>query len=796
MIKNYIKAAWRSLQGNLFFTVLNIIGLAFGICVATLLFAYVREELSFNSMYKQKDNIYRLHMTLAKEQNQMINVPNAVGPALKDEVTGVEQMVRMVKIDFGAIASIRANEDNFLEKKLYLADSSLFTMFDFNFIAGNAQTAFANKKSIILSESSKKKLFGDADAIGQRIYINQRDTVEVSAVFQDLPNNSTVDCNMVINIMDSWMGQDVYWSNASYETYVRLATNAKPFLIAQQATALIDKYVDKDNRYFSAFSLQPLAEVHLHSTHLIHGVTTQNGSITVVRALTTLALLVLLIACINYMNLATAKSQKNAKEVGINKVLGASTLQITSRYYIETAIITFLAIVLGLLMAFLLMPFFNYICQTTISYSQLLNWEMAGITIILFLSITFIAGSYPAFFLSGIKSIHLMNKGFNKKGKSFVFRQSLVVFQFSISTLLIISIIVMLTQIDYVNKKDLGYQPEQVVSIPIRALRSLEKIETFKSQLMNLQGTKSLTYAQTNPGDIESGKNTYKNSSDKIGISTSTCVTFGATVETLGLTLLAGTELPDILGKQDTNCYALINEVILNYLGFKTADEAIGKTIFTEMGPTQITGVVKDFNYKNLKAPIGAYMYYTMNNAPEAARNLLIRYKTQNTQQYIQQIQARYAGLLPEAAFDFTFLDSYVKNQYDNELKTSRILSLFSLLTVFIACLGLLGLAAYTAESRSKEISLRKILGANLWSIWNLLTLNYIKMLLLAFVIAAPIAYFLMNKWLADFAYRIEVPWWAALVAILIVSVFTLITISFQTLKAAQANPVKSLRNE
>ncbi|RKO69586.1 ABC transporter permease [Sphingobacterium puteale] len=800
MIKNYTKTAWRSIRANRFFSILNISGLAIGICVSLLLFAFIRQELSFDTMYSKADNIYRLHMQLSAEYNRekMINLPNAVGPALKSDIAQVDNMVRLVKDGFGATASIRAGMDNFSEKQLYLADSTLFSIFDFQFIEGNVHTAFSNKKSIVLSQSTKEKMFGSNEALGKLISINQRDTVQVTGVFKDLPANSTLDCNMVMNIMDSWMGQNVYWSNASYETYILLKKGSDPAMVAQQATKLIDKYVEKDHRYYTQFFLQPLLKVHLYSSNLGEGVTKRIGNIDTIRTLSVLAFLVIAIACINYMNLATAKSQKNAKEVGVNKVLGATRSQLIVRFFVETATISLFAMTLGVVLAILLIPLFNSIGNTNITIQQLLNWDMLGILALSWFMITFAAGSYPALFLSKIKSIALMNKGYNKQGKTVLIRQILVVCQFTISIILIIGISVMLTQMNFIRNKDLGYQPEHVVSVPIRSFRSLEKLNTLNQQVQSLSNTLSTTFAQSVPGSNESGKTTYKLVTDKQGLPTLSCVTYGNTVNTLGLKLLAGTDLPDIWGRPDSTCYVLINEKVLKYLGYKSPQEAIGKHIITEMSPTNsiITGVVQDFNYTNLKSEIGGYSYYTMNDPSESPRNLLIRYKTTDVQGYIDQIKKIYTTVAPEAAFDFSFLDQHVQRQYENEIRSSNIMSMFSFLTLFIACLGLLGLAAYTTEARSKEIGIRKVLGASVPGIIHLLSSNYIKLILLAFLIAGPIAYYLFNNWLNDFVYHIEMPWWAYLIAILIVTLVAFITIGFQTFKAALLNPVNSLRDE
>lgn len=800
MIKNYIKTAWRTIRANRFFSILNISGLAIGICVSLLLFAFIRQELSFDTMYPKAENIYRVYMKLSAEYNQekMLTLPNAVGPALKSDITQVDNMVRLVKDGYGATASLRTENDNFSEKQLYLADSSLFSIFDFQFIEGNAHTAFLNKKSIVLSQSSKERLFGKQEAIGKLISINQRDTVQVTGVFKDLPANSTVDCNMVMNIMDSWMGKNVYWSNASYETYILLKKDADPENIAQEATKLIDRYIEKDHQYYTQFFLQPLSKVHLYSSDLTSGVTTRAGNIDIIRTLSVLAFLVIMIACINYMNLSTAKSQKNAKQVGVNKVLGATRSQLIIRFFVETATISFSAMLIGVVLAITLIPAFNLVGKTDMTIHHLLNWDMLGILALAWLIITLVAGSYPALFLSNIKSTSLMNKGYNKQGKTILIRQILVVCQFSISIVLIIGISIMLTQMSFIRNKDLGYQPENVVSISIRSLKNQEKLNTLGQQVQNLANTVSTTFAQSIPGFNESGKTTYKLTTDKQGLPTLSCVTYGKTINTLGLKLLAGTDLPDVIGRTDSTCYVLINEKVMKFLGYKTAEEAIGKHIVTEMSATNsiISGIVRDFNYTNLKSEIGGYTYYTMNDPSESPRNLLIRYKTADLQTYMEQIKKIYTAIAPDAAFDFSFLDQYVQDQYENEIRSSNVMTLFSFLTLFIACLGLLGLAAYTAESRSKEIGIRKVLGASISSIIHLLSANYIKLICIAFLIAAPIAYYLSNSWLNNFIYHIDMPWWAYAVAVLTVTIIAFITIGFQTFKAALLNPVNSLRDE
>ena len=375
MFRNYFKTAWRNIQSNKLFTVLNIAGLAFGLCVCIILFAFVSKELSFDKMFKNGKDIYRVNMETTEPYNfeKWAQLPNAVGPAMKQDIAQVKSMTRLIKDDFGAPASLKVGDKTLIEKNLYLADSTVFQMFDFDFTEGNASTVFSQPNSIVISQSSKERLFGNKPAIGEIIYVNSRDTLHVSGVYKNLPENSTIDCAMVYNIMDSWMGKNVSWSNASFETYVRLQPNSNVGEIQKQATSLINKYVEKEDQYYSKFILQPVSEIHLYSSDLREGYSSRLGSINNVRALLFLALLVLLIACINYSNLATARSQKRGKGVGVNKVLGANVRQMLMLFYIETGLLSLISIAIGFCLAFLTIPIFGKFTGTELAASNLFS---------------------------------------------------------------------------------------------------------------------------------------------------------------------------------------------------------------------------------------------------------------------------------------------------------------------------------------------------------------------------------------------------------------------------------------
>jgi len=799
MLRNYFKIAWRNIRANKLFTALNIAGLAIGMCVCIILFSFVNTELSFDTMYSDSENIYRVNMETSEDYGfeTWATMPNAVGPAITEDIPQVKKMTRLIKDDFGATASLKIGDKNFTENALYLADSTLFKMFDFNFITGNSQSAFSKPKSIVLSKSTKERLFGEQEAMGQLITVNNKDTLQVSGVYLDLPKNSSIDCNMVYNIMDSWMGTNVYWSNASYETYLQLQPKANVTEVEKQATNLIDKYVDKDGQYFTKFFLQPLTKIHLYSTDIREGYSSKLGSISTIKSLSFLSILVLFIACINYMNLATANSRKRAKSIGMNKVLGANRRHMLFLFYVETAILVLFSIVIGYAASFVALPLFKSITEYELAFSDLLVTPIIIGLLLIWIVVTGVAGSYPAISMSNISPLVLVNKSKKKGSASELVRKGLVVFQFAASIILIIAVTIILQQMAFIKNKNLGYDPNGIVAVSIKSAENKQQVQNLMQALLKQSNVISISATQSMPGSNESGRAVRKLATDNNGLPIASCRTEGNIVKTLKLKLIAGNELPEKIATGDSTVYTLINEKVLNYLDYKTADEAVGKIINTELGDKAIiSGVVENFNFNSLKEDIGGYMYYKSLAAPEGIRTLLVRYNTSNLPQFIGQVQKTFNESLPNTAFDYEFVDKHVAQLYASEEKTAHTATIFSVLAIFIACLGLFGLAAFTAEQRTKEIGVRKVLGATIASITQLLSKDFLKLVLVAFLIAVPVAYWLMHKWLLNFAYRTEISWWVFAFAGVVAIIIALATVSFQAIKAAIANPVKSLRTE
>jgi putative ABC transport system permease protein len=478
-------------------------------------------------------------------------------------------------------------------------------------------------------------------------------------------------------------------------------------------------------------------------------------------------------------------------------VLGADRGHLLALFYTETAVLAFIAILTGYAACFILQPFFQDITGIQLQASALFTATIGGSLLLTWLVVTLIAGSYPAFSMSRISPLVLMNKLKIKHSVADAIRKSLVVFQFASSIILIISVIVILQQIDYLRGKDLGYNPKGIVAVSIKAAQNKEQVSAFINDLKNVASVESATPSQSIPGDVESGKSIRKSIADNSSYPVMTCHTDGSIVKTMQFRLLAGTTIPQTLAESDTNCYLLINEPVMRYLGYKTPQDAIGKYAVTEMHQHAIiTGVVKDFNYETLKNQIGGYVYYITNKRTEPLNTLLIRYNSHDLPQLMKQVQGVFNSALPNSSFDYEFLDTHIQNLYVSEQHTANTIMVFSMLAIFVACLGLFGLAASIAEQRTKEIGIRKVLGASVPGITKLLTGDFIKLVIISIAIASPVAWHMMNKWLVQFSYRAHISVWAFVIAGLAAMVLALLTISSHAIKTAMANPVKSLRSE
>tara|TARA_R110002049_G_scaffold155109_7_gene319969 strand:- start:2806 stop:5193 length:2388 start_codon:yes stop_codon:yes gene_type:complete len=795
MFKNHIKIAWRSLKTNKMFSVLNILGLSIGLTIVILLFSFITFERSFDGHYQNKKNIYRalVHTTGDMFDKEVFcTAPAALAPAMKSEIPDVKYAARMLKHGFGETAFVQANENNFLEKGLYWCDAELFSIFKTNFIRGNSETALERPNTVVISSSTAQKYFGDLDPIGKTITVDNKTQLEVTGVFENFKPNSTIDCDAIASFNTTYFFKNPSWGNSSFETYIQLKNNVSIPSTESKMQQILDKNVDKEGQWFT-LSLQPLERIHLYSSDYTSSYTSRVGNIKEIKNLSFLGILILLIACVNYMNLMTARSQKRAKDVGINKTLGATTKNLIYRFYTETGVITFLALCIGILLAIVVIPIFNTLTNGNLELDFLFRTDFLIGLFCFWLFTTLLSGSYPAFYLSRFSPNSIL-KPTNRSIGNVAIRKGLVILQFTASILLIIGVLVVYQQLQYMQNKSLGYNPENVIAISTNAIAKNESKTTLLQEFKKLSSLSEVGMAQGFPGMEVSGRSIHKSDSDENGKSIQTNFSDASIINVLQLKLLAGRNLPLLKQDTDTIVDVVLNKKAIDYLGF-TLEEAIGKQVHMQLGDNaQIVGVVDDFNFTSLHKPIGAYAFHNSRREPKSY--ILARVTKASISNTLEQLERTFRKVVPESAFQYTFLDKNMEQLYAQERKIAKVGLIFCLLAIFVACLGLFGLAAFTAEQRKKEIGIRKVLGATVFGITQMLSKDFLKLVVVALIIACPAAFFMMRNWLQEFAYRIDIGWIVFALAGVSALVIALVTVSFQAIKAATTNPVKSLRTE
>ncbi|MBI1227236.1 MAG: FtsX-like permease family protein [Bacteroidetes bacterium] len=797
MLTNHIKIAFRNLLKNPFFSSLNLLGLAIGLAVSLALALFVKEELSFDRFHKNASNLYRagLDVTYEGKVEKWVTAPNIAGPAFAAEIAEVDSYCRFLRHSFGQTAFLNVAGQNFAEKDLYWVDSTVFSMFDVPLLKGDPNTALVGLNKVVLSEETAKKMFGQNDPMGKTITLENDRNLVVTGIFEDFPDNSTLDAKAMASfISQDWAAKNLYWSNCSFETYFQLHPKANMDAVERQMNEVLNRQVQENERWFS-FWLQPLTEVHLYSQGLSAGYSTRLGDIRQVRWLGWLALSVLLLACFNYVNMTTARSQQRFREVGINKTLGASSGQMVQRFFVETGILVAVSLALGTLLVQVTMPFLEQITGRQMSILGLLQSKWGWAFPAVWAGVTLVAGLYPALFLSSFTPKKLLSPVQVGASSANFFRKTLVISQFTVCVALIIGAIVFQQQLDFISQKKLGFEPDQVVAINTAGAKNGDQIKSFNTEAGNLSSVKKVVRSQSYPGEGTSGYTMSKPGQAEKVVGVSSCWAEPGFEEVLSLKLLAGRTLPPKT-KEDTTIQVVMNETGIEFLGY-TPEEAIGKSLTSlyQGRATTIVGVVEDFNFESLHSPVTPYVFC---NGNDIAWNpfTLIKLQTTDLRSTMSQLEAVFKKHAPNSAFEYTFLDDTLNRMYSSEQQMSRVILLFTILTIFISCLGLFGLAAFTAERRTKEIGVRKVLGATVAGVVGLLAKDFLKPVVMAIVIAAPLAWYAMNTWLQGFAFRVEIQWWHFVLAGLLAIGLAFLTVSFQSVKAALANPVKSLRSE
>ena len=543
MLKTWLKIAWRQLQKNRLFGTVNIVGLAIGLTVSLLLFLYVRHESSFDSYHSNGKNIYRLvfNAQMDDQSARWAGCPNIAGPTFKSELSEIREMSRWIRNDFGQSANVLYKNNKFFEPNLYWADSSLTHIFDIPFVKGNPATALTRPKTIIINETIAKKYFANEDPIGKVLKLNNKLDCEVTGVFKDFPGNSTLDAELIGSFYSvEWMNR-LMWGNASFETFLLLTDNTDIKKTETKLATIVDKHVKKEDQWFS-FNLQSLSDIHLYSSD-IKSYSSRPGDLKQVKILSLLALAIIIIACINYMNLATARSQNRFRETGISKTMGATTLSLIGRFYIETSLFVILSVLASVLLLLIAMPLFNSLTNLQLSIADLANSKILIAVGAVIVVMTLLSGSYPAFYLARFNPKNLFHQTFSKRNIAGRLRQSLVVIQFSASVILIIATFLFFRQLEYIQSKELGYQPNQVVAVTSTAAENADQLNAMLNEARGQANVTSVCRTQTFPGRGGSGRSISR-PGDENGLPMTTCRATNGIIKTLSLPLLAGTDLP------------------------------------------------------------------------------------------------------------------------------------------------------------------------------------------------------------------------------------------------------------
>ena len=803
MFKNHLKTAWRNIRKNKLFSFINILGLSIGIATCFIIMLYVQDEMSFDKFNVNAANIVRVvfHANInGGEINESVTMP-PVAQTIKKDFPEVQDATRILSM--GA-SKVTYKEKSFKDDQFAFVDPNFFSLFTLPTIEGDAKTALQQPHTIVITKSMAEKYFGKENALGKMLgFNNNTDFYKVTGVIENIPVNSHFHFDM-FGSMTGWQeAKSDSWMDGGYHTYLLLKPGSDikkiearfPDMVAkymgpqiqQQMGLSLQQFRTKGNSL--GFALQPLTSIHLHST--TNNEFEPGGNASYVYIFGGVAIFMLMIACINFINLSTASASKRAKEVGIRKVAGSGRAQLIRQFLSESVMITLFALLVALALVQLALPLFNNIAD------KHLHFDVKPIIafIVLGLLVGVLAGMYPAFYLSSFKPIAVLKGKLTSNNKSFGLRSGLVVFQFFISAGLIIGTIVVYQQMKFIQNKDLGYNKEQLITIPNSYVLGKNE-QAFKQQMLQdlrIANATSSLYKPAGPTNYNNAL-AYPQGNDNLIVNGVDYHVDENYIPTFDMKMASGRNFSKDFATDSSAI--LLNETAAKALGWNNTT-AIGKTIIrqnSDMGnnfPYHVIGVVKNFNFRSLHEAVSPLF---MSLKPEGG--LIFKIKTTDVAGLLASMKKQWDSYNTSEPFTYNFIDDLFNKTYAVEQKTGAILNLFSIFTIFVACLGLFGLATYTAEQRTKEIGIRKVLGASVSQITGMLSKDFVKLVLIASVIAFPAAWWGMNKWLQSFAYRIHISWWVFAFAGIITLFIAMLTVSFQAIKAALANPVKSLRSE
>jgi putative ABC transport system permease protein len=817
MLKNYFKIAWRSIQKSKMMFAINVTGLALGIATCLVISLFVLDEILYDRFNEKANQIVRVNLS-AKMGDELIDESSVMAPVaqtFKNEFPEVLTTTRLLKT--ADIAKIVYNSQTFRSGKSAMVDSTFFNVFSINFIKGNAKNALNRPNTVVLTQKQAKAYFGNEDPINKILeikdqgvyaqsgYVDLSGLYTVTGIIEEIPANAHFHFDILTSMAGNPDGLSPSWLNGNYHTYLLLSKQANLAQLETKMKLIPEKYMssqiksgmgmtfkeflNKGNKV--GFKLLPLTDIHLYSDYKFE--LEQSGDIKTVYIFSAIALFMLFIACINFMNLSTASASKRVKEIGMRKVLGSEKSQLIFQFLTEAFLATLVAMLLASLIFFFAIPFFNQISGKTYAIQDLLNAQILAVLVLLTLIISVFAGAYPAFFMSGFKPLQALKNRFST-GNTKGIRSGLVVFQFAISATLIIGTLVVGKQMQFIKNKDIGYDRKHLIVIRQAGLLG-KNFEAFRAELKKDSRIKSISTSAFLPaGPSDNFATVVSPLSDPMQrIRAKNYNIDEEYIPTLSMKMLAGRNFSKEAGTEKNNI--IINESAIKAFGLKP--NPIGQTVMESVGTDKpkeiltIVGLVKDFHARSLHEKIDPLImrynpYY----------GLIIKVNSENSADLINSMKSKWTSYGTGEPFSYAFLDELYNETYQKEANMNSILRIFAILTIFVACLGLFGLVTFTTEQRFKEIGIRKVLGSSVPQIVGLLSKDFLKLIVVSFLIAFPLGYYVMQNWLQDFEYRTELNWWIFLVAGIATVVIAFTTISYRSIQAALMNPVKSLKSE
>lgn len=803
MLKNYFKTAFRNIRKNKVFSFINIFGLAMGLACFMLIAIFVTNELNYDTYPTESKNIYRVLLSTTGNGSTDVYpmVDAAVGNGIKEAFPEIKSSARVSR----AIDFIKYNDKQFKEENIAIADSNFLQMFSIPLLEGNVTDALKAPNTIVISKEFARKYFNTEEAMGKSLSVGIPAILyKVTGVYDKIPNDSHFHFDAFMTLTGNMYAERNTWSNVGFYTYLLLNKNTDPKKLEAKFPQLVMKNVVPEIQHDMGvslaeaqksvnnfvFSLQPLRDIHLYSNTKYEF--EPNGDIQYVYIFSALAIFILLLACINFTNLSTAKAIKRAREVGIRKVLGSLKKQLIAQFLSESVLLTFFSMLCAFGIALLLLPYFNLVANKNFTFHDVINLPFLLSMFVLSLIAGILAGIYPAFFLSSFNTIKVLKGSSTGSSGKKPLRSSLVVFQFFVSITLIISTIIVYQQLHFMQNKKLGYDQEQVLFLPDASLLG-DNQKAFEQELLQDNHVVAASISRFTPGSqVMDGTQIVPKNENGNGteIHANIYHVDEDYLKTLGIQIASGRNFSK---NYSTDSSAIvINEAMVRDLGW-SGTNPIGKSIVRSgQHEFHVIGVVKDFNYASVKQKISPLMMMLGGNYG----GLIIKIKTNDVEGFLSSLKNKWNAFNPQGPLSYTFLDDNFAKLYAAEHRTQQIFSAFAILAIIIACLGLFGLSAFIIEQRKKEIGMRKVLGATVQNVLLLVSKDFLWLITIAFILSVPVSWWAMHVWLEDFAYRIDISWLVFFVSGFLAIIIAIITISFQAIKAALSNPIKSLRSE